>query len=201
MRFLTLIFLLLTAQNLLAQDFARKRVDASPRHHEWISIKYGDRTVQAFVVYPEVKEKKPVVLVIHTIAGFIPWIESISDQLAEAGYIAVAPDLLSGMGPNGGRSDSFTTPAEANAAVGRCKAGSAQVEFMWAQHTAPSQVEVQAMRNQMRECLATRGATIPESPSDLQLRATRDSGAVSKADYQACQFAAADAFEIDEVPG
>ena len=106
------------SQTLLAQDFARQRVDASPRHHEWVSIQYGDRTVEAFVVYPEVQEKRPVVLVIHTIAGFIDWIESVSDQLAEAGYIAIAPDLLSGMGPNGGRSNSLT-PAEANAAVGK----------------------------------------------------------------------------------
>src|ERR1700751_2375601 len=97
MRFASLIFVLLSAQVLFAQDYARKRVDASPRHHEWVSIKYGDRTVEAFVVYPESKDKRPVVLVIHTIAGFIDWIESVSDQLAENGYIAIAPDLLSGM--------------------------------------------------------------------------------------------------------
>jgi carboxymethylenebutenolidase len=118
LRICALVIALCVAQSLSAQDYARKRVDTSPRHHEWVSIKYGDRTVQAFVVYPEVKDKRPVVLVIHTIAGFIDWIESESDQLAEAGYIAIAPDLLSGMGPNGGRSDSFT-PADANQAVGK----------------------------------------------------------------------------------
>src|ERR1700676_4873685 len=35
------------------------------------------------------------------------WVEDLADQLAAAGYIAVAPDLLSGMGPNGGRSSAF----------------------------------------------------------------------------------------------
>src|SRR5262245_61450514 len=80
---------------LRAQEWARARVDASSRKHEWIQVKNGARTVETFVAYPDTKEKRPAVLVIHTIAGFIDWIESASDQLAEAGYIAVAPDLLS----------------------------------------------------------------------------------------------------------
>lgn len=118
MKFLTLFLVLLMSPALFAQQYARARVDASPRHHEWVSIKYGGRTVEAFVAYPESKDKRPVVLVIHTIAGFIDWIESASDQLAEAGYIAIAPDLLSGVGPNGGRTNSFPA-GEANPAVGK----------------------------------------------------------------------------------
>jgi dienelactone hydrolase len=35
------------------------------------------------------------------------WVQDLADQVAAAGYIAVAPDLLSGMGPNGGRSSDF----------------------------------------------------------------------------------------------
>ena len=88
-------------------DWAKAELDKSPRHQEWVSIKYGDRTVQAFVVYPEVKEKAPVVLVIHEIFGLSNWARSMADDIAAAGYIAIAPDLLSGFGPGGGGSDKF----------------------------------------------------------------------------------------------
>jgi carboxymethylenebutenolidase len=60
------------------------------------------------VVYPESKEKAPVVLVIHEIFGLTDWVRGVADQLASEGFIAVAPDLLSGKGPNGGGTDSFT---------------------------------------------------------------------------------------------
>src|SRR5580698_5433813 len=90
-----------------AQDWAKAKLEKSPRHGEWVSIKHGDRTVQAFVVYPEVKGKAPVVLVIHEIFGLSDWARSMADDLAAAGYIAIAPDLLSGFGPNGGGSSAF----------------------------------------------------------------------------------------------
>jgi carboxymethylenebutenolidase len=92
---------------LCAQDWAKAMLEKSPRHREWVSVKYGNRTVQTFVVYPEVKEKAPVVIVIHEIFGLSDWARSMADDLAAAGYIAVAPDLLSGMGPNGGGSSAF----------------------------------------------------------------------------------------------
>jgi carboxymethylenebutenolidase len=69
------------------------------------------------VAYPERKDKAPVVIVIHEIFGMTDWVQSVADQLAEAGYIAVAPDLLSGMGPGGGRSDSFGDTGKAREAV------------------------------------------------------------------------------------
>jgi carboxymethylenebutenolidase len=47
------------------------------------------------------------VLIIHEIFGMTDWAQELADEVAAAGYIAVAPDLLSGMGPNGGRTDSF----------------------------------------------------------------------------------------------
>jgi len=90
-----------------AQDWAKARLEKSPRHGEWVKVKHGDREVQAFVVYPEVKEKSPAVVVIHEIFGLTDWVRGVADQLAEAGYIAIAPDLLSGAGPKGGGSDSF----------------------------------------------------------------------------------------------
>jgi len=114
------LFFALTAQNVFAQDWARERVDKSPRHREWVTVKHENRAVETFVVYPELKDKRPVVLVIHEIFGMTDWVQDLADQLAEAGYIAIAPDLLSGMGPHGGRSSDFPqgTAAEAVSHLG-----------------------------------------------------------------------------------
>jgi carboxymethylenebutenolidase len=90
-----------------AQDWAKTRLDASPRHHEYVSLKHGDRTVQAFVVYPEVKTKAPVVILIHEIFGLSDWAKEMADELAAQGFIVIAPDLLSGFGPKGGGSSEF----------------------------------------------------------------------------------------------
>jgi carboxymethylenebutenolidase len=79
-----------------AQDWAKARLEKSPRHGEWVEFKSGERTIKAFVVYPERKDKAPVVLVIHEIFGLTDWVRSVCDQLAENGVIAIAPDLLSG---------------------------------------------------------------------------------------------------------
>src|SRR5471030_1173970 len=86
-----------------AQDWAKAKLEKSPRHGEWVKLKHGGRELQAFVVYPEVKDKATSVVVIHEIFGLTDWVRGVADQLAEAGYIAIAPDLLSGMGPNGGK--------------------------------------------------------------------------------------------------
>jgi len=108
MKHLTLVLLLFAAQVASAQDWAKAKLEKSPRHREWVTVKHDGRSVETFVVYPESKSKTPVVLVIHEIFGMTDWVQDLADQLAEAGYIAVAPDLLSGMGPNGGRSSAFT---------------------------------------------------------------------------------------------
>jgi carboxymethylenebutenolidase len=89
------------------QDWAKKRLEKSPRHQEWVKITNGNRVVNSFVVYPEVKTKATAIIVIHEIFGMSDWVQILTDQLAEAGYIAIAPDLLSGMGPNGGGTSSF----------------------------------------------------------------------------------------------
>ncbi|MGZ8847285.1 MAG: dienelactone hydrolase family protein, partial [Pyrinomonadaceae bacterium] len=79
----------------------------SSRHQEWVKVKNGTREVNSFVVYPEVKTKATAVIVIHEIFGMSDWVQQLTDELAEAGYIAIAPDLLSGMGPNGGGTSSL----------------------------------------------------------------------------------------------
>lgn len=90
-----------------AQEWAKTRLDASPRHHEYVPLKHDNRTIQAFVVYPEVKKKAPVVVLIHEIFGLTDWAKEMADELAGQGFIVVAPDLLSGLGPNGGGSSEF----------------------------------------------------------------------------------------------
>jgi carboxymethylenebutenolidase len=85
-----------------AQDWAKARLEKSPRHGEWVKVKHGDREVNCFITYPEVKDKATAVIVIHEIFGLSDWVRGVTDQLAEAGYIAIAPDLLSGMAPGGG---------------------------------------------------------------------------------------------------
>jgi carboxymethylenebutenolidase len=107
MKYVTLIFLLFTTQAVVAQDWAKAKVEKSPRHREWVTVKHDGRSVETYVVYPESKSKTPVVLLIHEIFGMTDWVQELADEVAEAGYIAVAPDLLSGMGPNGGRSSDF----------------------------------------------------------------------------------------------
>ena len=75
----------------LSQDWAKAKLDKSPRHQEWVKVKYGDRTVDAFVVYPEASHKAPVVLLIHEIFGLSDWARSMADDIAAMGYIVIAP--------------------------------------------------------------------------------------------------------------
>jgi len=103
--------------SMMAQDWAKQKLDKSPRHQEWVDVKQGSRTVKAFIVYPEVKSKATAVVVIHEIFGLSDWVRGVADQLAEAGYIAIAPDLLSGMGPQGGGSSEFADRGAVTQAV------------------------------------------------------------------------------------
>jgi carboxymethylenebutenolidase len=88
---------------------AKDALDKSPRHHEWVKIPItGSQTkLNSFMVYPERKDKVPVVIVIMEIFGLTDWVRAVADHLAEDGFIAVAPDLLSGRGPGGGGTEAF----------------------------------------------------------------------------------------------
>ncbi len=109
---------------------AAARLAASTRHSEWVKVAWepgSSDSLMAWVVYPEVKKKAPVVVVIHEIFGLSTWVRGVADQLAADGYIAIAPDLLSRVrgGPSADelRSDSATklirgvTVAEMNKGV------------------------------------------------------------------------------------
>ena len=93
-----------------AEEGAKAALNASPRHGEWASVRTpaGD-AIQTWVSYPERRDKAGVVIVIHEIYGLTDWIRGVADQLAEDGFIAVAPDLTCGKGPNGGCTDSAAT--------------------------------------------------------------------------------------------
>lgn len=92
-----------------AQDAVKTRLEQTPRHLEWVKVKNGDRHVNCFIGYPEIKERAAVVIVIHEIFGLTDWVRGVVDQLAEAGYIAIAPDLLSGAAPGGGGTAELAT--------------------------------------------------------------------------------------------
>lgn len=100
-----------------AQEWARARLEASPRHHEYVTLHHGSRTLQAFVVYPEVNRKATVVILIHEIFGLTDWAKEMADEVAAQGFIVVAPDLLSGYGPGGGGSSEFASQDAAVKAV------------------------------------------------------------------------------------
>jgi carboxymethylenebutenolidase len=87
---------------------AQAALEKSPRHGEFVDVKVegSEHPIRTWVVYPERKDKAPVVMVIHEIYGLSAWIRAVADQLAADGFIAVAPDLISGKGPGGGGTDS-----------------------------------------------------------------------------------------------
>jgi len=97
-----LMMAVLSLTPVAAQDWAKARLEKSPRHIEWVTVKQGSREVNCTIVYPEVKDKATAVIVIHEIFGLTDWVRGVADQLAEAGYIAIAPDLLSDTATNGG---------------------------------------------------------------------------------------------------
>ncbi len=110
---------------------AKMALETSPRHHEWVDLAVpGDPgKLRLFVAYPERRDKAPVVLVIHEVYGLTDWLRAVADRLAADGFIAIAPDLLTGRGPGGGGTDTFAsrddvvkavrelTPAYVNAAL------------------------------------------------------------------------------------
>jgi carboxymethylenebutenolidase len=100
-----------------AQDWAKQHLSSSPRHQEWVEVKRGDRSLKVFVVHPEAKGKTAAVVIIHENMGLTDWVRDLADQVAAAGYIAVAPDLLSGTAPGGGKTSDFPSTDAAREAI------------------------------------------------------------------------------------
>jgi carboxymethylenebutenolidase len=100
-----------------AEEHAAERLNTSPRHGEFRTVDVRGAPVRVWVVYPERTDKAPVVVVIHEIFGLTDWIRAVTDQLAAEGFLAVAPDLLSGKGPHGGGTDEFPDRDDATRAI------------------------------------------------------------------------------------
>ena len=101
-RVLFLLLAALAASSASAQDWAKARLEKSPRHLEWVTVKHDGREVGCYIGYPEVKGKASAVIAIHEIYGLSDWARAVVDEFAAAGYIAIAPDLLWGTGAKGG---------------------------------------------------------------------------------------------------
>jgi carboxymethylenebutenolidase len=103
--------------SLLAQDASLERLENSPRHHEWVESLVQGKTLYSFIVYPERSDKAPVILVIHENRGLTDWVRGMADQLAELGYIAIAPDMLSESADGISKTSDYTTSDEARNAI------------------------------------------------------------------------------------
>jgi carboxymethylenebutenolidase len=100
-----------------ASTDVEQRLARSPRHGEYVMIRTGPAdSVRAWVVYPERATRAPVVVVVHEIFGLSTWIRGVADQLAADGYIAIAPDLLTGKASPAPGADTLTQ-AVATAAI------------------------------------------------------------------------------------
>jgi carboxymethylenebutenolidase len=123
-----------------SENGAKAALETSPRHGEWAEVKLSGSAppIRTWVVYPERKDKAPVVVVIHEIFGLTPWIRAVADQLAQEGFLAVAPDLLSGKGPGGGGTEATKSRDDAVALVRSLKPDEVQMRLdavrAWALH-------------------------------------------------------------------
>lgn len=108
---------------------AMDRLNNSPRHQEWVEVKNGAKTIHTWVVYPERDGPTPVVILIHENRGLNDWARGMADQVAEAGYIAVAPDLLSEFSATEKKTSDFPDEDAARAALGTLKPESVQADL------------------------------------------------------------------------
>ena len=94
---------------------AKAALEASPRHGEYVDVKMpsGGTPIRTWISYPERKDKAGVVIVIQEVFGLTDWIRGVADQLAKEGFIAVAPDMISGLGPGGGGTESVASRDDA----------------------------------------------------------------------------------------
>lgn len=117
MRMLAMLLLFAAACAPVTQQ--NGRLETTPRHDEWVTIVSAGRPLHAYVVYPQSSRKAGAVMVIHENRGLTDWVRTVADELAERGYLAIAPDMLSGSAPGGGRTSDFPTSDAAREAISR----------------------------------------------------------------------------------
>jgi carboxymethylenebutenolidase len=96
-----------------AQGWATQKLAASPRRREWVTLDAGGQALRACVIYPQDRPKAPVVLVLHEVFGLTDSTLNTADEIAAMGYVVIAPDMLSGLAPNGGGTPGFPSSREA----------------------------------------------------------------------------------------
>jgi len=121
---ITLLVSVFLFRFLFSQDYAVKKLNESPRHHEWVEVESENgRKVHCFVAFPEKAKKTLAVIVIHENRGLTDWVRSFTDQLAAEGYLAIAPDLLSGFSKEYDKTSQFASSDEARNAIYQLNAG------------------------------------------------------------------------------
>lgn len=125
MRRLTLLLLLwvFSACTTTTAPTEASRLETTPRHDEWVTIDSAGRPLHAYVVYPQISARAGAVIVLHENRGLTDWVRTVADRVAEQGFIAIAPDLLSGSAPNGGRTSDFPTQDAAREAISKLPQG------------------------------------------------------------------------------
>jgi carboxymethylenebutenolidase len=86
-------------------------------HREYVTLTHDARAIQALVVIPQLRGKASVVVLAHEVYGLTDWAKEMTDELAEEGFIVIAPDFLSGDGPHGGGFDDFASVGDRVSAV------------------------------------------------------------------------------------
>ena len=87
---------------------ARAVLNTTQHHREWVSVPLNpSATMRVFAVYPERADRAPAVIITSKHESASDWVRASAIRLAEQGFIAVVPDVLSGLAPNGGDADSF----------------------------------------------------------------------------------------------
>jgi carboxymethylenebutenolidase len=86
---------------------------------EFVDSPMGNIKLHTWVEYPKGNAKAPLVMVMQHGPGMDDWQRALADQLALEGFIAIAVDLHSGLGPNGGNYDSFEGADEVMRATAR----------------------------------------------------------------------------------
>jgi carboxymethylenebutenolidase len=79
---------------------------AADIHSEYVKYISGRDTITAYLAYPERAEPAPAVIVIHDIYGMSDRLRPAVELLAQRGFVAIGPDLLSRRGGTSAVADS-----------------------------------------------------------------------------------------------
>jgi len=118
------------AENVPAGLFTEKRFATMPtQRHEIVDIPAGSAKLHTWISYPPGEDKAGVVVLLAHEPGLDYWMRAAADQVAHDGFIAVATDVLTGKGPNGGGTDAFDFPDEAIRADAKVTAAEALRDY------------------------------------------------------------------------